>query len=85
MVNVNDEVSQKIRTDIAEIEKNLAQALDDAGHSRGAVQDAIKIVVPMVQDSIRLTHRVLALLENQIKANHSEMKSATDPRLFDNH
>lgn len=71
--------AESIQQDIAEMEVNLERALEDVGNSRGPVQDSLKLMVPMIQDQLKLLRRVLVLVE----LNLSEMKSATDPRLFD--
>lgn len=50
---------REILTELEAMEKKLEETLDSAGYTRGPVNDALKVVIPILQDQNKLMRKIL--------------------------
>jgi hypothetical protein len=50
-----------LKSKIEAMEKKLAETKDDAKFNRGPVNDALQVVIPMMEDQLQITKDLLAL------------------------
>lgn len=64
---------------IADMRKNLLDTKDSAKWAKGPVNDAIQIMVPMLEDQINIIQGVLDLMnDTQLEKNREFLKEPTD-------
>lgn len=64
---------------IADMQKNLLDTKDSAKWSKGPVNDAIQVMVPMMEDQIKIIQGLLDLMEDsQLEKNRDFLKESTD-------
>lgn len=73
-MKTNDE----IQTMINDMRVQLEETSVTVNHTKGPVQDAVRVVLPMMKDLLDLNQELLEM----VVANHSTMQSQTDPRLY---
>lgn len=65
---------QEIQAALTENAKKLEESLADVQHSRGHLQDALKVVLPIFQEQNKIMQQLL----NEL----GSVDSKTDPRLY---
>lgn len=69
---------QVIQAALDENARKLEESLADVQHSRGALQDALKVVLPIFQEQ----NKIMCMLFAELGNVDYDMRSRTDPRLF---
>lgn len=60
---INPTAKRYVENQIAAMENKLLETKEDAESSRGPVQDALRIVIPMMEDQLQIQKSILIMLE----------------------
>lgn len=61
---ITPEIKKQLDDQILAMETKLRETKEDAQFTRGPLQDSLRVVVPMMEDQLDLSKKLLELLHN---------------------